>query len=177
MHWINKKPIFRYSRIFPWSSCGGVENYSCDDVHNIEVVAAITPNDVMRYMNLKLFETIDSRDDDEGPMLVCENTLAVYKKAISFCSCQIVRFIPSGRTPSKDFICSPQRWNFVFLPTGLVLMFKEEWKVNYFSLSLDVTRLYGSTTASSQPRLCLVKSANAASLPIGSGWDRWFCSD
>ena len=57
--------------------------YSRDHVHSMEVLAAITPNDVLRYMNLKTFGTTDP-PGDANPTSARANTLAVDKKAISF---------------------------------------------------------------------------------------------
>lgn len=57
--------------------------YSRDHEHSMEVLAAITPNDVLRYMNLKTFGTTDP-PGDANPVSARANTLAVDKKAISF---------------------------------------------------------------------------------------------
>ena len=57
--------------------------YSPDHVHSMEVLAAITPNDVLRYMNLRTFGTTDP-PGDANPTSARANTLAVDKKAISF---------------------------------------------------------------------------------------------
>ena len=57
--------------------------YPYDHVHSMEVLAAITPNDVLRYMNLKTFGTEDP-PGDANPTGARANSLAVDKKAISF---------------------------------------------------------------------------------------------
>jgi hypothetical protein len=49
----------------------------------MEVIAAITPNAVLRYLNLKTFGTTDP-PGDPNPMSARARTLAVDKKAISF---------------------------------------------------------------------------------------------
>ena len=57
--------------------------YSRDHVHAMEVLAAITPNDVLRYMNLRTFGTTEPARD-ANPTSARANTLAMDKKAISF---------------------------------------------------------------------------------------------
>ena len=57
--------------------------YSPDHVHAMEVLAAITPNDVLRYMNLRTFGTTEPARD-ANPTSARANTLAMDKKAISF---------------------------------------------------------------------------------------------
>jgi hypothetical protein len=57
--------------------------YSRDHVHSMEVLAAITPMDVLRYMNLKTFGTMDP-PGDANPISARANSIAVDKKAISF---------------------------------------------------------------------------------------------
>jgi hypothetical protein len=49
----------------------------------MEVLSAITPNDVLRYMNLKTFGTTEPAGD-ANPISARANSLAVDKKAISF---------------------------------------------------------------------------------------------
>ena len=57
--------------------------YHRDHVHAMEVLAAITPNDVLRYMNLKTFGTTEPAGD-ANPISARANSLAMDKKAISY---------------------------------------------------------------------------------------------
>jgi hypothetical protein len=57
-------------------------------MHSMEVLAAITPNDVLRYMHLKTFGTADPPGDVD-PRSARPNTLAVDKRQYRS-SCQIV---------------------------------------------------------------------------------------
>jgi len=57
--------------------------YPRDHVHSMEVLAAITPNDVVRYMNLKAFGTTEPTRD-ANPKFARASSLAMDKKAISF---------------------------------------------------------------------------------------------
>jgi hypothetical protein len=57
--------------------------YHRDHVHAMEVLAAITPNDVLRYMNLKTFGTTEPAGD-ANPISAQANSLAMDKKAISY---------------------------------------------------------------------------------------------
>jgi hypothetical protein len=50
---------------------------------SMEVLAAMTPNDVLRYMNLKTFRTTLS-PGNANPTSARANTLEVNKRAISF---------------------------------------------------------------------------------------------
>ena len=55
----------------------------CDHVHAIEVLAAMTPIDVLRYLNMKSFGTTEL-EGDANPIWACANLLAMDKKAISY---------------------------------------------------------------------------------------------
>ncbi|KAI2510537.1 hypothetical protein MHU86_3805 [Fragilaria crotonensis] len=57
--------------------------YSRDHVHAMEVLAAITPSDVSRYLNMKAFGTTEPAGD-ANPISARANSLAMDKKAISF---------------------------------------------------------------------------------------------
>ena len=57
--------------------------YPSENVHTMEVLAAITPNDVLRYMNLKTFGTTEPAGD-ANPISARANSLAMDKKAISY---------------------------------------------------------------------------------------------
>jgi hypothetical protein len=57
--------------------------YARDFVHSMEALAAVTPQDVLRYMNLKTFGTL-SPSPDANPVGRRGATLGFDKKAISF---------------------------------------------------------------------------------------------
>ncbi len=44
-------------------NCAAGCEYPCDHVHAIEVLAAVTPNDVMSYLNMKAFGTTELAGD------------------------------------------------------------------------------------------------------------------
>ena len=57
--------------------------YPRDHVHAIEVLAAVTPNDVLSYLNMKTFGTREPAGD-ANPISARANSLAMDKKAISY---------------------------------------------------------------------------------------------
>ena len=57
--------------------------YDRDHVHSMEVLAAVTPNDVVNYMNLRTYGTTNP-DGDANPTSARAHTIAMDKKAISF---------------------------------------------------------------------------------------------
>lgn len=63
-------------------------NYSSVNDETIEFreekLAAITPEDVVGYLNLKAFGTTEPPSDDSCPPLCRSSTLVYYKKAISY---------------------------------------------------------------------------------------------
>ncbi|KAI2489078.1 hypothetical protein MHU86_25522 [Fragilaria crotonensis] len=61
--------------------------YSRDHVHAMEVLAAITPSDVSRYLNMKAFGTTEPAGD-ANPISARANSLAMDKKQFRF-SCRI----------------------------------------------------------------------------------------
>ena len=57
--------------------------YPRDHVHAMEVLAAVTPNDVVKYLNMKAFGTTEPAGD-ANPTSARANSLAMDKKAISY---------------------------------------------------------------------------------------------
>jgi len=57
--------------------------YPRDDAHAIEVLAAVTPNDVLSYLNMKTFGTTEPAGD-ANPISASANLLAMDKKAILY---------------------------------------------------------------------------------------------
>ena len=64
--------------------------YSRDHVHAMEVLAAITPSDVSRYLIMKAFGTTEPAGD-ANPISARANLLAMDKKTISFLETTITR--------------------------------------------------------------------------------------
>jgi hypothetical protein len=64
-------------------NCAVGSEYPRDHVHAIEVLAAVTPNDVLRYLNLKTFGTTEPAGD-ANPISARASSLAMDKKAISY---------------------------------------------------------------------------------------------
>jgi hypothetical protein len=58
--------------------------YDRDHVHSMEVLAAVTPNDVVNYMNLRTSYGTTNPDGDANPTSARAHTIAMDKKAISF---------------------------------------------------------------------------------------------
>jgi hypothetical protein len=62
-------------------NCAAGSEYPCDHVHAIKVLAAVTPNDVLSYLNMKMFGTTEPAGD-ANPISARANSLAMDKKAI-----------------------------------------------------------------------------------------------
>ena len=69
--------------------CSVDNKYDRDYVHSVEALAAVTPQDVVRYMNVKTFGTLFP-SPDSNPLSRRGATLGFDKKAIPF-SCRIER--------------------------------------------------------------------------------------
>jgi hypothetical protein len=68
-------------------NCAAGSEYPRDHVHAIEVLAAVTPNDVLSYLNMKTFGTTEPVGD-ANPILARANRWQWTKKQIRI-SCQI----------------------------------------------------------------------------------------
>jgi hypothetical protein len=64
-------------------NCAVGSEYPHDHVHAIEVLTAVTPNDVLRYLNLKTFGTTEPAGD-ANPSSAHANSLAMDKKAMLY---------------------------------------------------------------------------------------------
>lgn len=63
--------------------------YSCDHVHTLELLAALTPNDVLRYLSMKPFGTTEPAGDG-NPILSNANSLAIDKKQFHISCCIVM---------------------------------------------------------------------------------------
>jgi hypothetical protein len=64
-------------------NCAAGSEYPRDHVHAIKVLAAVTPNDVLSYLNMKTFGMTEPAGD-ANLILACANSLAMDKKAILY---------------------------------------------------------------------------------------------
>jgi hypothetical protein len=84
---VDTKTLIKYKYIlasfmsFIHNHAAGSE-YPCDHVHAIAVLAAVTPNDVLGYLNMKTFGTTEPAGD-ANPILARASSLAMDKK--QFC--------------------------------------------------------------------------------------------
>ena len=68
-------------------NCAAGSEYHCDHVHAIKVLAAVTPNDVLSYLNMKTFGTTEPAGD-ANPISARANVFAMDKNQYRI-SCQI----------------------------------------------------------------------------------------
>ena len=64
-------------------NCATGSESSCDHVHTIEVLAALTPNDVLHCLNMKMFGATEQAGGT-NPIWACANSLALDKKKFIF---------------------------------------------------------------------------------------------
>jgi hypothetical protein len=65
-------------------NCAAGSEYPCDHVQTIEVLAALTPNDVLHYLNtMKMFGATEQAGGT-NPIWACANLLALDKKQFSY---------------------------------------------------------------------------------------------